>query len=423
MSSAVARVRIAVEWNASVVLEKVLTKPGVVTVGEGPTADLTVPGTPTTSEIVRLTGDEALLIMPPGWVGTLIAAGKPLNPNDLGREIRLGPADSARLQPAPRSRVVVVVEPVEAFVPARPSQRDWALVEAMLLALVVHCTFLMVTMQYAPPPAQDRPTRIEQRTAHFLLKRPEEAKKSELPADTAAPKEKTAPREATDTLPSAPKDARQAMEEKVRKRGVLRALSTGSVLERLFSGTTDTQLENALAQLEGDQVQASAGNDTGVGTTTRGVAGAPGGGGTGAIGSATYDEARLAGVGQAAGVAANIRNRGERRARAELTYGSSDVEGSLTQKQIETVIRAHAAGIKYCYESELVRFPKLDGKITVKWWIDEEGIVFKAAIDSSTVENANLEECVLRQVKRWQFPKPGGGTVLVRFPFIFKGAL
>lgn len=37
------------------------------------------------------------------------------------------------------------------------------------------------------------------------------------------------------------------------------------------------------------------------------------------------------------------------------------------------------------------------------------------------MKNANVERCLASKIKRWVFPAPkGGGIVIVTYPFIFK---
>ena len=44
-----------------------------------------------------------------------------------------------------------------------------------------------------------------------------------------------------------------------------------------------------------------------------------------------------------------------------------------------------------------------------------------AMINSSTLENRGVERCITDKIRRWSFPEPkGGGIVLVEHPFVFK---
>ncbi|WP_338865129.1 adventurous gliding motility protein GltG [Myxococcus stipitatus] len=107
----------------------------------------------------------------------------------------------------------------------------------------------------------------------------------------------------------------------------------------------------------------------------------------------------------------------------DVGIASSDVEvmGSLDKELIRKVIQANRGQIRYCYESLLNRFPKLGGKVAVKFVITATGSVASSSVAQSTAGNAELETCVAGRVRTWKFPEPkGGGVVVVTYPFIFK---
>ena len=134
----------------------------------------------------------------------------------------------------------------------------------------------------------------------------------------------------------------------------------------------------------------------GIGTRGRG-------GGTGGYGS---------GVGQLGG---------RRDVDIGITSSEPTVMGSLDKELIRKVIHANRGQIRYCYESQLTRNPKLNGKVAIKFIISAQGTVASASVAQSTVNNAELEACVAGRVHGWQFPKPkGGGVVVVTYPFIFQ---
>jgi TonB family protein len=104
-----------------------------------------------------------------------------------------------------------------------------------------------------------------------------------------------------------------------------------------------------------------------------------------------------------------------------ITSSDPVVMGSLDKELIRKVIHDHRSQIKFCFESQLNRFPKLQGKVMVKFVITGEGHVQRSEVVDSTVGNPEMETCVANKVKLWEFPKPkGGGIVLVTYPFIFK---
>lgn len=104
-----------------------------------------------------------------------------------------------------------------------------------------------------------------------------------------------------------------------------------------------------------------------------------------------------------------------------ITSSEPTVMGSLDKELIRKVIHANRGQIRYCYESQLNRFPKLEGKVAVKFVISAQGSVATSSVAQTTVNNAELEACVAGRVRTWIFPKPkGGGVVIVTYPFIFK---
>ena len=79
--------------------------------------------------------------------------------------------------------------------------------------------------------------------------------------------------------------------------------------------------------------------------------------------------------------------------------------------------------MKFCYEKELARAPDLYGRVIVQFTIAGTGAVVASIVQSSTMNNATVEQCIAGAVKRWEFPKPqGGGIVIVSYPFILKAA-
>lgn len=104
-----------------------------------------------------------------------------------------------------------------------------------------------------------------------------------------------------------------------------------------------------------------------------------------------------------------------------ITSTDLAVTGSLDKELIRQVIRRNVGQIRYCYESQLSRFPNLNGKVAVRFIISANGSVAQSQVAQSTVNNSELETCVAGRVRTWQFPEPkGGGVVVVTYPFIFK---
>ena len=108
---------------------------------------------------------------------------------------------------------------------------------------------------------------------------------------------------------------------------------------------------------------------------------------------------------------------------AKVVPAKPTVRGSLDKEIIRRVVRKHRREIKYCYEQQLQKDENLAGKVTVKFTISATGKVVAATISRSTLNNTKVERCLTGKIKRWVFPKPeGGGIVIVTYPFDFSAS-
>ena len=109
--------------------------------------------------------------------------------------------------------------------------------------------------------------------------------------------------------------------------------------------------------------------------------------------------------------------------KVKVNSGKITVMGTLPKEVIRRVIRQRNKNFRYCYEKELIRDPKISGKVMVKFTIAKTGGVSKASVQSTTLKNKPLESCLIKTIKAMKFPKPsGGGIVIISYPFIFRSS-
>ena len=126
---------------------------------------------------------------------------------------------------------------------------------------------------------------------------------------------------------------------------------------------------------------------------------------------------RGSGIGTAVGVLRGVRDSKVPRA----TGKEAEVRGSLSKEVIRRVIGRHINEVKFCYEQGLTQRPDLQGRISVKFAIAPTGAVQFAGRAESTLENPKVDECIVQAVRRWIFPAPdGGGIVIVSYPFVLE---
>jgi TonB family protein len=105
-----------------------------------------------------------------------------------------------------------------------------------------------------------------------------------------------------------------------------------------------------------------------------------------------------------------------------VTVAGLELRGSLSKEIVGRIIRRHVAEVKYCYMVARQRRPKLQGRVVVQFTIAATGQVVVSKIQQTTARDRKLERCLTSAVRRWLFPRPrGGGIVIVSAPFVLRG--
>lgn len=102
-----------------------------------------------------------------------------------------------------------------------------------------------------------------------------------------------------------------------------------------------------------------------------------------------------------------------------LRPGPVTVAGSLSKEAIRRAVRRHHNEVRHCYEKQLKNRPDLSGRVSVKFVIAPTGAVQSSIVASSSLGDAEVEQCISSAVRRWGFPEPdNGGVVAVTYPFM-----
>jgi TonB family protein len=220
--------------------------------------------------------------------------------------------------------------------------------------------------------------------------------------------------------------AKKLAEEQAKNAGILGVLkqTEGSHIASIFG--RDTAMGNDAADVLGGLIGNQIGEAYGVGGLGLVGTGSGGGGtGEGTIGLGNLGTiGKGGGGGNGSGYGRGAGGLGGRRAKApDVIPGQANVRGSLDKEIIRRIIRRHINEVKYCYEQELTKKPDLGGRIMVQFTIAASGQVIASVLQNSTMGNARVENCTVQAVRRWEFPKPlGGGIVIVSYPFVLTPA-
>ncbi len=220
--------------------------------------------------------------------------------------------------------------------------------------------------------------------------------------------------------PSNEQRAEREMAKSASRASILSYLSSANAPASPFG--TDSELppdeENAFGALRGNDVGESFGYG---GLTMRGT-----GRGGGGVGESPVGQGEMAQRHSTEGTMAGRRTRQgqlrRRRVRPPVVRSSpAIVKGSMSRSVIQRVARRRRNEVRRCYEQGLQSQPDLEGRVTMRILINPSGAVQTAAVASSTLGNIEVEQCIARTMRRWTFPQPqDGGIIVVTWPYRFE---
>lgn len=449
-------------WGSTVLDVRHFPGEGIYTVGQGADASHYVdpallPDDP--YPLARTDGADMVVNLPEGVQGEVMLDGQVYALDDLRSAGKLGKStdapNSLTLRLPPRARCRLTLGTLTFLINSVPATKkvgpmpwyrmfDRQLVTYVLASAVLHLVFKGV-IGMIPDDARDLNLDafdMSDRWVEFILKpeseQVEDKNVFDLKEDEGAAAEKAKEEEGKAGKKNAPDTGkRMAVQgpkdhegiELARERQKQLAIRTAdATFEQLDSelssvfGTQERAIGNeavtALGNMFGDQV----GESGGLGGL--GVAGVGRGGGgfsENSLGVGRMGTKGRGGGGDT-GYGRGVSRVGKKRLKEpKVIPGSPIIDGSLDPEIIRRIIRQHRSEYQYCYNKQLQVKRDLAGKIKVKFTISGSGQVIAAKVEETTMNDAAVENCLVGKIKRWRFPEPkGGGIVVVKYPFVFK---
>ena len=94
-------------------------------------------------------------------------------------------------------------------------------------------------------------------------------------------------------------------------------------------------------------------------------------------------------------------------------------KGDISRSAVDSALGKRMPQMQNCYQAALLENPTLSGKLLLRWTVSKEGEVEEVLVESSQLENAELHSCVVQEISRTKFPKPEGGSIIIRYPLNF----
>jgi pSer/pThr/pTyr-binding forkhead associated (FHA) protein len=202
----------------------------------------------------------------------------------------------------------------------------------------------------------------------------------------------------------------------ITKTGLMAAFGGGGTrtkLDQAYSGAGDVIGMAAQATGKAGQNENRAGGD--IGSKFKDT-------GAGGKGTATSGISGIGTQGRSSGQSAYgaVGFGGKGNVAIEAGGAEAEFVGTIDREAVRRVVRSKLLEIKSCYERALNMDKSLEGKVVIRFQIEEQGRVRVASTKSTTLNNRQVEECVATRIKNAIFPEPPPGTVAeVDYPFVF----
>jgi TonB family protein len=313
------------------------------------------------------------------------------------------------------------------------SQRtDWQFASALLGSFVFQVFSLAFIMsQDYPPPPQGIETLSDRFTEVVFEKKvikPPPPKVNEEKKDEKKDPDKKEPEKKAEKKPEPKPEPKETPEVKARRKAkelrrmqkevanktILKFVGSkggdnpASILDSLKDGATDVRIAEAFDGANGIMVakNSDTSRDRRLGSSSGKVAGLDSsdlkGREAGKVSTGKKTERKIKG-------AVKIKKPSE-------AFGT----GVLDPNSIAKVVGRRKNAIKACYEKQLKKNPKLAGKVKIQFTILGSGRVGDVQVLQDSTGEPAVGACIKRNMKRWKFPKPDGGSVTVAFPFVFQ---
>jgi len=100
--------------------------------------------------------------------------------------------------------------------------------------------------------------------------------------------------------------------------------------------------------------------------------------------------------------------------------GGGGKQGTMDAAETNRFINANFSQVRVCYERRLKVNPLLEGSLDLKIRLTPKGSVGSVSVNSDTVRDGEMLECVLRTIRGWKFPAPEDGWVVFDKSFRFQ---
>lgn len=105
--------------------------------------------------------------------------------------------------------------------------------------------------------------------------------------------------------------------------------------------------------------------------------------------------------------------------RPTVNAGAGSVDTvSGDENQVTATVKRYAGQLQYCYEKVLKVDPTLEGRVEIGWSVAGGVVRGMPFVIANTTESGELADCVVKKIRRWEFPPDVEGEM--SWPFLFR---
>jgi hypothetical protein len=103
--------------------------------------------------------------------------------------------------------------------------------------------------------------------------------------------------------------------------------------------------------------------------------------------------------------------------KAKVYGGTGEIDASGDENQVRGTVQRYQGQLQYCYEKQLKVVPTLEGRVEIGWNVTNGLVSSGPYIVANTTGDAELADCVIKKIRRWEFPPDVSGEM--SWPFVF----
>ena len=94
-----------------------------------------------------------------------------------------------------------------------------------------------------------------------------------------------------------------------------------------------------------------------------------------------------------------------------LCGGPTDMDGKISEKELQNSSHGRLGGIYYCFNSQFRTNSYMNGTLDLRFIVESTGTINQCGVSSTTLSQ-QIGNCVCRMIRRWNLPEKDESTTV-----------